>query len=478
VTGKVPKPTGTYSQHHHLGTAPVHGSVVANPGHSDPRPAGLPKASLQQQVAFQPPPSRGINVRYFYNWKGEPNCEVWNQGRRVDPPPYLVSRADKTKKDCIFRVGDSISGGSVEQSYLPLMGFDDPGTSALTALLFFLMDTGADDDYKMLCTIHQIIPNRSNQWKGTVVFRRSLVVGGTVLPVPRQSGSEEDFQISLIWYREADELMQLAKVIEVFEEVLMDLVWALTGGFEVKAAEEVTEKYVAREVLRQGLKYLKPKFVAIAKAYIIAFVKAMAVQAFHRLVFMMRMGASDKLMQTVGGGAGPITVDQIHWLQSANKLSQAADEASAIHWKECHEEAMKEALTPFWKVFGGSRVANGPLRRFLTKCLGYIETFFFDIGLGSVIKKAESTIAKKINKTIIDATTFWMADAEKSGKPVDEKAAEEQIRIRTMSNLTDGTLVEMVKKYFEDNWEKMAKGALDKVQDDFVKAIRGGKGEE
>jgi hypothetical protein len=338
------------------------------------------------------------------------------------------------------------------------------------------MDVGSDDDYKMLCTIHKIIPDRSNQWKGAVVFRRSVVTGGAVLPVPRQSGSEEDFQVSLIWYRAADELMQLAKVIEVYEEVLMDLVWALTGGFEVKAAEEVTEKYVAREVLRQGLKYLKPKFVAIAKAYIIAFVKEMAVQAFHRLVYMMKMEASDKVMKTVGGGTGAITVDQIHWLQSANKLSQATDEA-AIHWKKCHEEAMKEALTPFWKVFGGSRVANGPLRKFLTKCLGYIETFFFDIGLGSVIKKAESTIAKKINKTIIDATTDWMTEAEKSGKPADEKTSEEKIRNFTMSRLTDGTLVEMVKKYFDDNWEKMAKGALDKVQDDFVKAIRGGKSE-
>ncbi len=440
-----------------------------------PAPASSPRAGSANAGLYSgvvQPPSRGLEVRCFRTWKGEFAFEVWNQGRPVDPPPYLVARKDPTIEDCFYRVGDTIAVGSVAQYFLPNYGFADPGTSALTALLYFVADIDSDTDYQLLGTIQEIRPDLSNPWRGWVVFRTSLVTGGTILPCPRQMRTQWDFKLDVMWQlRNADELMKLAEAIEVYEEVLMDLAWALTGGWEVKAATEVTEKYVAREVTRRALKYMKPKFVAVAKAYIESFVKELAAQTFHHIVNMIQNAAADKIRMTPG--ADTITVEEIHWLQSSKQLSQATEKAK-IDFGKCHTKGMEEALKPLWQLFAGSNVAKTSLYRFVSKCFRYIEQSFFDLGLRKEIEKAEGPIGKQVSKTIAEVTTDWMKEVTKSGKPVEVKASEQRVQTLTMSNLRDGTLVVMAKDYFEKNWEKMAGKAIAKAEDGFFEKIRGG----
>jgi hypothetical protein len=449
--------------------------------HSDPRPEGAASPRIHQ-MQLQAPPGNGLYVRYFYTFKGEPACEVWNNKRRVAPPPYLVTRADPSKDDCIFRVGDTILGSKWTQDALKYYGFADAESNAFSALLFFLLDMGFDDDrYQTLLTFRHIYPDLSNQYKGSVVFSHSLVVGSTILPFPAQRFFLEDFQVSLIYGRLADDLEELLVIIQGFYGVMMDVLWLLTGEGEVKVAAEVTEKYVAREVMMAALKFLKPKFVAIVKEYIIGFGKELAKEVFGAVLHMVQTEASDKLMATTGApGGGVITIQQIHWLQSSNKLNKAADQLT-IKWDKCHSEGMQEALKPFWKLLGGSRMANGAFRRFLVKCGGYVETFFFDLGLATALKKGEDFTAKKlgkaINEKISEATTDWMKEALGSGKPVEAKTAEKRVEAFTMSKLTDGTIIELGKKYFDDNWEKLAKKAIDKAEEELVKAVKGGGGE-
>ncbi len=411
-------------------------------------------------------------MRYFYSYDHKPICEVWNLGQRVYPPPFMLKRADKGKDDSIYREGDTLDGGSIEGKFLPALGFSNPDSNLFTALLFFIMDVGSDDDYRIIFTIQKILPSYSSQWEGGVIFQRSLVAGGTVLPFPRQYGYPENFQVTLIYKKLAEQLMELAKVIEAFEGLMMDFLWGLTGGWEVKVAAEVTEKYVAREILRRALKYVRPKFLAVVKAYIEAFLKEMAVQVFHKLVALARGAASGKLAPSLAVDTGPITIDQIHWLQSSDRVNQAVGQ-SAIDWRKCHAEGIKDALAPFLKIFGDSKVATGALRQFLKKCFDQVEHFFFDLGLLTVLKKAEEMISKKVMKTVAEAIADWGAEAAKAGVPAHPQTSEQRIRSLTLSKLTDGTLMTMIIKYFEDNWEKLAKGAIDKAQGEFIKAIRG-----
>ncbi len=476
MTGKVPKPTGTHAHpHHHIGPRP--GAVLAHQGHSDPRPDGAvlnmegmtitASRSYLPQVEFTRCPSRGLEVRYFYTHGHDPACEIWKLGNRVYPPPFLIARADKTKDASILREGDTLSGATIREHDLKNWGFDDAGSSPLTALLFFIMDIGTEDDYRIILTIHKILPELDTQWDGRVVFLRSLVTGGTVIPVPNQSGMEERLKEVIAIKEIVEPMLAMANVIEAFEGLMMDFVWGLTGGWELKVAGEVTEKYVAREVMRRVLKYIRPKFLAIAKAYIVGFVKEMAKQVFKQIGNAIKAVAAGKLVTATGvGGDGPITIDQIHLLQSSKRL-QDAGEHSKMDWEKCHAKGMEEGLKPFWNLFKDKRFAAGAIRRFLLKCTDPIEQFFFRQGLLKILQRAESEIGSAINSCIVEITE-WI-ERKATGKPV--TAEEAQSFVEAM--LGDGKLFDKVKKYFEDNWEKLAKSALQTIEKEFIKAIHG-----
>jgi hypothetical protein len=383
----------------------------------------------------------------------------------VNPPPFLIARADKTKNDSILREGDTLSGGSIREIDLKSLGFDDAGSSALTALLFFIMDIGSDDDYRIVLTIHKILPELDTQWDGRVIFLRSLVAGDTLVPVPNQSGYEENLKQVLTMKEIVEPMLALARVIEAFEGLMMDFVWGLTGGWELKVAGEVTEKYVAREVMRRVLKYIRPKFLAIAKAYVAGFVKEMGKQVFKQIGNAIKAVAAGKLVTATGvGGDGPITIDQIHLLQSSKKLSEAV-EHSKMDWEKCHAKGMEEGLKPFWNLFKDKRFATGAIRRFLLKCTDPIEQFFFRQGLLKVLQRAESAIGGAINSMIVELTE-WI-ERKATGKPVTAEEAQAFVEIM----LGDGKLVDKVEKYFIENWEKLAKSALQTIEKEFVKAI-------
>lgn len=475
MSGKVPGATGTHS-HHHAGGSRSLGKVAAHQGHSDPQPAGVlymegmtfvaPSRPVVQE-GLTPCPSRGLEVRYFYLTGHKPACEVWKAGTRLNPPPYLTSRADKTKNDTILREGDTLDFGTIRESDLTSFGFESNSTNPLIALLFFIMDIGSDTQYRVLLTVQKIIPRQSSQWDGRVIFLRSIVAGDAVLPVPNQSGWEEDLKGVLTFKQIVEPMVALANVIESFEGLMMDFIWGLTGGWEVKVAGEVAEKYVAKQVIRRVLKYLRPKFLAIAKAYIEGFVKEIGKQICQRIVDAVRMAASQKLFNSAVPADGAITVEAIHWLQSSKKLSETLDH-SKMDWEKCHAKGMEEGLKPFWKLFADKRFATGPIRRFLMKCTEPIEKFFFKLGLLKVLEKAEGAMGKKINSLIVELTE-WIAEKVKPGKPV----TAEEVQAAAANKLGDGTLINLVVKYFEDNWEKFAKSALETVEKEFIKALRG-----
>ncbi len=480
MTARIPGPAGAHSHKHHR---PHHGHTravnshdhhatdahLASYAHADPRPAGAPAVNVQQMIVPRPP-SKGLYVRYFTTWHGDPVCEVWDKGQRVDPPPYLVARADKTKNDCIFRVGDTLSGGKIPRDLLSALGFNEPRTDVFTALLFFLLDVDSGDDrYDMLLTIREIHPDGVDPWTGSIVFSRSIVVNGTVLLIPRQSYSRENFQTNLIWARAADDMEALLVIIEGFYSYMLDVLWALTGGFEA----ELAEKYVGREFMRAALKYMKPKFVAIAKAYMLGFLKEVVRQALQRVLYLLQTLASNKLM-SAPGRSGAITVEDIHLLQSSGRLARETDLAT-MDWAKCHAKGMEDALTPFWKIFGDSNMATGPLRRFTTQCSNYVEKFFFDLGLLAALRKGEDFIAKQIGKAINDkiaeATADWIRELAGSRAPVEPQTAGHRFEGFALSKLTDGTIFDLTVRYFETHWEELVKAALDKAKDELVKAV-------
>jgi len=418
------------------------------------------------------PPSKALYVRYFTTWQGDPVCEVWDKGQRVDPPPYLVARKDKTKNDCIFRVGDTLSGGKIPRNLLSALGFDEPRSDLFTSLLFFLLDVDSGDDrYDMLLTIREIHPDAADPWTGSVVFSRSVVVAGAVLPIPHQSYSRENFQTHLIWARAADDMEALLVIIEGFYSYMLDVLWALTGGFEA----ELAEKYVGREFMRGALKYMKPKFVAIAKAYMLGFLKEVVRQALHRILYLFQTLASNSLMSAPARPGASASIDQIHLLQSSGRLAKETDLAS-MDWAKCHAEGMKEALTPFWKIFGDSNMATGPLRRFTTQCSKYVEKFFFDLGLLGALRKGEDFVAKQIGKAINDkiaeATADWIRDLSSSKTAVEPQSAGRRFEGLALSKLTDGTIFDLTIRYFETHWEELVKTVLDKAKEELVKALR------
>ena len=456
-------------------------------GHADPRHAGASQAAIQPAVLhpsiphgvpFQLPPKTGIYTRYVHTYPGEPAVEVWKDGKRVDPPPGLVKRADPTKNDCFFRVGDVMDGGAVWKPLLKTIGFDDPGESVLTALLFFLLDLDSQDSFPVLFTFREINGNLSDPWKGRVLFGRSLVVGGTVVPFPQQTDIPDNLQSWLQVKEITDELVWLAGVLDAGAGYMMDVIWGLTGGWELEIAAEVTEKYVARAVLKRAMKYIRPKFLAVAKAYVTGFVKDLVKQAFERVKYMIKINASSALMSKTHGSSANITVDDIRWLQSATELSKHTDLAD-INWMKCHTAGIEEALGPFWKLFAGISVANGPgspLGRFIKACFGYIDKFFFDLGLLRVVKMAEGQIGAKMNsmikKYVAEILTDWTKEVVGSPKGMTEEASDHKIRELTLKKLTDGTLFDLTAKYFEDNWENLVKAALDKAEASLLSSVK------
>lgn len=468
MTGKVPGSLGKDQQQQFSQVPPAQGLR----GHMDVRPAGAAQP-IPQQPEFHPPPNDGrIRVRYVYSRSGQPMCEVWRNGQIVYPPPGLVSRADPKKDSSWLCEGDTLNHGSVSRSQLRHLGFDDPGSNVFTALLFFVLDIDSDDRYRVLFVITKIIPSLTDQWSGGVIFRRCLVAGGTIVPFPRQWDYPEDFAVDLIWKELAAELAELNVIIDEFTGLFMDFLWGLTGGWEAKAAAEVSEKYIAREVLRRALKYIRPKILVLVRAYLTGFIKEMASQYFHLYMYAIRMAASNKLMTSPGVAGDTITVDQIHWLQSSAQLAKMSDQAE-IKWAECHKKGLAEALNPFWTLFRGNAMATGPLSRFVNTCFTYLDKFFFDLGLLSAIKALGNPISGKIRELIAGATTDWIKDAVTSPQGVKADAAEKKLTEFTLKKLTDGSLIDMAVKYVEANWEQWAKKAVDAAKDGLIEAIRG-----
>jgi hypothetical protein len=452
---------------------------MAHQGQVDPRPDGVvlnmegmtitASRSYLPQSNLTPCPSRGLEVRYLYVSGHQPACEIWKNGKPLSPPPNLLVRANKEKNDSYLREGDTLDYGSIQEKDLKDWGFDEKSNNPIVTLLFFIMDLGSETDYRILFTLKKISPKLQTQWDGSVVIARSISAGSAIMPVPNQSGYDEDLKPVLVMKEIVDPMVALANVIEGFEGMMLDFVWGLTGGLEVEVAGEVAEKYVTREVMRRVLKYVRPKFRAVVKAYSVAFVKEMAKQIFQRILDAIRMAASQKLFATVVPADGAITVEAIHWLASSKKLSDDLAHSN-MDWEKCHSLAMEEALKPFFTLFDKS-LTKGKIRRFLNKCTEPIEKFFFRHGLLAVIKKAEGMIGQKINSLIVEVPG-WIKEWVKPGKPL---TAEEFNKL-TANKVDDGMLVNLIEtivKYFEDNWEKFAKSALETAQKEFMNLLRG-----
>lgn len=467
MAGKIPGSQGKH-RHQHFSKSPP---AQALRGHVDARPAGTPQLVHQQDDFHMPPADGIIRVRYVWARSGQPMCEVWKHGQRVYPPPGLVSRADPKKDTSWLCEGDTIYHGSVSTSQLRDLGFDDPGKNIFTALLFFLMDIDSDEKYRVVFVIKKIVPDMHDQWSGGVIFRRCLVAGSTIVPFPRQGEYPEDFAVDLIYKDLAEELGFLQMVLQAVTGFYLDLLWGLTGGWEAKVAAEVGEKYVAHEVLRRAIKYIKPKFLLILRAYLTGFIKEMASQYFHLYMLMLRTAAANRLMTSVGGG-GSITVDQLHYLQSSSQLVKDADKAD-IKWAECHKKGMAEALTPFWALFRGNAIAMGPLNRVINTFFKYLETFFFDLGLLRVVTPVGSLIGGKIRELIAGATADWLKDALGSPQGVKSDAAEKKLTDFTLKKLTDGSLVDFAWQYVSAHWDEWAKKACDAAKDKLIEEMRG-----
>jgi hypothetical protein len=216
---------------------------------------------------------------------------------------------------------------------------------------------------------------------------------------------------------------------------------------------------------------MRPKFAAIAKAYVEAAIKEMAKQIFKKIGVAIRGVAAGSLVTDTGlRQDGVITVDQIRLLQSSKKLEEARDH-SKFDWEKVHAAAMEKALEPFWKLFKDSPIATGVLRRFVKQCGDYLEKHFFKNGLLYVLQKTEAGIGATINKLISELTTEWIGSLMSSGKPVSEGEVE-----RLAASKVDHGLFDRVIRWFEDNWEKLATSGLKSLESDFMKAVRGAAG--
>ncbi|MGA9980908.1 MAG: hypothetical protein WBQ08_19965 [Candidatus Sulfotelmatobacter sp.] len=484
MAGRVPVPYGAHHHHHHNQhphlhhhhpDSQVHGAAAVQGPTLPPSGAGA-KLSLQL-TPVQRPTTLELVVRCKRIYSG-PACEVWEKRQRRDPPPGLVKRADPTKKDSWYRIGDTMAGGTkLEKKYLNSIGFSDPGQSVFTALLFFLMDIGTDDGYQVLFLFKDIVPDPNDEWKGSVKFRRCIVAGGTILPFPHQNDGYEDLAMYLRGQEWTKGLEFVGTVLQGFSDAIMNFLWALTGEWEAKIVGEQVEKFVTHEMLNGVLKYVRGKLPKVVRVYVQAFAKEFVIQSFHLMLLAARMKAADKLSATAsvagGIGRGVITVEQIQWVQSSSQLAHATKDFG-IKWELCHKKGMEEGLTEFWPLFHGKK-GFVHLQKFTGAVGDAVGTFFFDLGLKKVFAQAESMAGKKIRSLVTDVLTDWAKDAM-GMSPKDAKAHEWKLKDLTMSKLTDGSLVELALKYLNDHWEDLAKAALEWAKQKVVKAIAKGSG--
>jgi hypothetical protein len=423
-----------------------------------------PPRQARQHATFHLPTSPGMNVRYLFTHDGDPVCEVWMDRSIICPPPRLLKRKDNAKSDSFLRVGDTIFAGSTSKDQLFALGFRNAESSVFTALLFFLLDIGSDDGYSVIWVLNRIEPNLSDQWRGRVSFSKFLMAGTSIIPLPDQDvDARYDLKDRLLLWQSCDELTALVNFMTLYVEELVNIAWALTGGLEVKVATEVAEKYVAKELCRQALKFMRPKFAAIVKAYLFAFSEELIKQIFRRFWLSLRVAAADTLLRTQPQGA-TITSDHIEMMKSSQDLLKLTEQSS-IDWIKCHTEGMTKALPAFWKLFADSKVATGALRRIFQSCFKAVETFFFDLGLRRQIEKYEGPIGKairtQINKYLAEITGTWLKELAGSPKGLTEEEAHKKWGEITAKTLMDGTVAELGIKYVVDNWESLAGKVLD-----------------
>ncbi len=468
--GRIPGPQDSSQSHNHdQHHAVPPGRAAATPGHL--QALSVPGADRRQpSISFQYPPGDGLYVRYFYTSGGQPVAEVWRQKRRVDPPPGRVKQADATKRDCLLRVGDTILYGKIDERNLRDLGFTDGGSNIFTALLFWLLDIGESNEYRAYLVLKDIRPKLTDQYRGGVLFYRYITAGSIVLPCPEQLEIYEDLSSFLSMREIAEELAFLKAVLEWEVDFIINILWALTGGVEVKACEEVCEKYVVKSLLKIALKYLKPKFLAVVRAYMEGFIKEMAAQAFRRVLLMARQSASDRLMKSVGKASNTITVDEIHLLESSSKLTRSLDKTS-IGWRQCHLKGMEAALKPLWKIIPVKAYANESFKRCLDTCLGYIDKFFFDLKIRAVVEKGQDKLSEKIYELVAETITDWVASAAGLNHEVTSEVAERQVHELALKKLVDGSIIDLAYKYLQDNWESLAKQALQAATDAITKEI-------
>jgi hypothetical protein len=317
-----------------------------------------------------------------------------------------------------------------------------------------------------------IRPSGIDLYQGRVLFYRYIVAGDNVFPCPRQSDSYEDLTSYLIYRELTEELLFVAKILEWEIYFIINIVWALTGGLEVKAAEEVCEKYVARAIFKTAIKYIKPKFLAIVKGYMEGFVKELAAQAFKLSLSKARQAASARLASTVSAKGSAITVEQIHLIRSSADLKGSHDK-SLIDWKKCHLKGMEEGLKRIWQIIPVKDYANESFRRAFDTCMKYIDKFFFDIKIKAVVEKGQEKLSEKIYELVAETVTEWAIKAAGGKEQVTAESAEQKVRQIALQHLADGTIFDLANKYIQENWDSLVKQALDAAQGEIVKAMKG-----
>jgi hypothetical protein len=481
MANRVPGPIDVH-KHVSLHKQPISSLRGAGSVPALPKPIlAAPPRQARQHAEFHPPASAGINVRYVYTHDGDPVCEVWMNRFMVCPPPRMLKRKNPAKSDSFFRVGDTIFASSTSKDQLYALGFRDAEASVFTALLFFLLDIDSDDDYSIIWVFNRIEPNPTDQWYGRVCFTRFLMAGSAIVPLPNQDVNKRwDLQDQLLLLQSCDMLAAFQKLMSLYIGELVDIAWALTGGLEVKAAAEVAEKYVAKEVSRRAMKYMRPKFVAVVKGYIFAFAKELIKQIFHRFFLSLQVAAADKLLRTQPQGP-TITIDQIVMMKSSQDLLKLTDQSS-IDWSKCHAEGMTEALPAFWRLFADSKVATGALRRILQSCFQAIEKFFFDLGLKRLVEKAEGPIGNairtQINKHLAEISAEWLKELAKSSHGLTAEESKKKVDEISTKMLINGTLGALGIKYVVDNWEQLAEKVLGWAKENLNSAVAGALAEK
>ncbi|HTW56927.1 MAG TPA: hypothetical protein VMD99_02230 [Terriglobales bacterium] len=483
MPGRVPGPYGSHQHHrhhhpqvyHHHAGSQIHGAAALQ-GATLPQSGAGARPSFQQ-AAFKIPTAPGYSVRFTKTYTGAFACEAWKNKSQLRPPPLLAKRADPSKNDSWYRVGDILASAvKIEKRDLSAFGFTESGTDPFTALLFFLLDIGTDDEYRVLFRISQIHPDSDDPWKGGVRLQRSILAGSTILPCPRQYDADENMVEFLNMQDWAAGMAFVGKVLEGFSEIVMNFLWALTGGWETKIVGEQVESYVKHQVLSVSLKYIKKDFHKVVRVYVEGFMAELVVQCFKQLLIAVRMQASDKLMTSVPAGGDTITVEQIHLVQSSSNLAQATRQVG-IKWAECHKKGMEKALMPFFALFPPRVRAAAALQRFLNACWEHIGKFFFDLGLKSAFEEGADKLGESIPKLISDVVTEWAVKAlGESPKGVSEQEAGFKLKDLTVRKLTDGTMIQLAIQYLGDNWERLAKSALEEGEKKLVKAMAHGTG--